>query len=315
MTQLVRVDDTRELATQAPDIALRFVVSMDQLRSQLEQLERFKQQIMVRGVDYGVIPNTPKPTLLKPGAEKLSTAFGLTPAFTNVRCVEDWDNGLFAYTECCTLTSRHSGLIVASASGSCNSLERRFRRRDSDAVYELVNTVLKMAQKRALVAAVLIATGGSGTWTQDIEDMEPDQNMVVRDSHALWKRWLQRVGEAQDKGIRAPNLKLPIAYAALESAGIKLAEQIKKRDAELASQDAARADGKAKHDAAEEQIASVKHPLMDELAGLIHALRAGGMTSNDLEQFHVELPAPASRVREMIDAAQDAVAHAMEEPR
>jgi len=35
---------------------------------------------------------------------------------------------------------------------------------------ELVNTVLKMAQKRALVAMVLIATGASDYFTQDIDD-------------------------------------------------------------------------------------------------------------------------------------------------
>ncbi len=37
--------------------------------------------------------------------------------------------------------------------------------------YELVNTVQKMAQKRALVAAVLVGTGASQFFTQDVEDM------------------------------------------------------------------------------------------------------------------------------------------------
>ena len=37
--------------------------------------------------------------------------------------------------------------------------------------FELVNTIQKMAQKRALVAAVLIGTGASQFFTQDVEDM------------------------------------------------------------------------------------------------------------------------------------------------
>jgi predicted RNA-binding Zn-ribbon protein involved in translation (DUF1610 family) len=40
-------------------------------------------------------------------------------------------------------------------------------------VAELDNTILKMADKRALVAATLIATGCSDIFTQDIEDMSP----------------------------------------------------------------------------------------------------------------------------------------------
>ena len=40
----------------------------------------------------------------------------------------------------------------------------------NDDVFTLVNTLDKMAQKRALVAAVLVATGASAYFTQDVED-------------------------------------------------------------------------------------------------------------------------------------------------
>lgn len=224
MTQTT--DRPMQLATQEGpvDIVTRFVVSMDDLRHQLRQLEEFKRDIMIDGVDFGIIPGTPKPTLLKPGAEKLSLAFGLAPTFDTATSIEDWERGLFFYDERCTLTSRRTGQVVASANGSANSREPRYRWRDAKPAclncgkdlrrsrnpdgnrsepgwycwaktggcgatfpaaqitgptgrienpepFELVNTIKKMAQKRALVAAVLIATGGSGIWTQDIEDM------------------------------------------------------------------------------------------------------------------------------------------------
>ena len=35
--------------------------------------------VMVKGQDYGVIPGTAKPTLLKPGAEKLAEYYGYAP--------------------------------------------------------------------------------------------------------------------------------------------------------------------------------------------------------------------------------------------
>lgn len=42
-------------------------------------------------------------------------------------------------------------------------------------VFDLENTILKMADKRALVAATLIATGCSDIFTQDMEDVPPAQ--------------------------------------------------------------------------------------------------------------------------------------------
>jgi hypothetical protein len=41
-------------------------------------------------------------------------------------------------------------------------------------ISDIINTVEKMAQKRALIAAVLIATGISGMFTQDLEDLQPE---------------------------------------------------------------------------------------------------------------------------------------------
>jgi hypothetical protein len=45
----------------------------------------FTKKVMQRDKDYGVIPGTNKPTLLKPGAEKLCTLFGLRPDFESRR--------------------------------------------------------------------------------------------------------------------------------------------------------------------------------------------------------------------------------------
>lgn len=188
----------------------------------------FVKQAMTRDVDYGIIPGTQKNTLLKPGAEKLNTLFGLAPRFIEVKSVEDWTgadhNGepFFYYWQKCQLL--RDGVIVGEGDGSCNSWEKKYRFRSSERlcpncgkpaiikgkeeygggwlcfekkggckskfkiddpaiadqvtgqvanpeIADQVNTLLKMAQKRALIAATLLAVNASEFFTQDLEDM------------------------------------------------------------------------------------------------------------------------------------------------
>jgi hypothetical protein len=193
------------------------------------ELVGFVKQIMKEGVDYGKIPGAgDKPTLLKPGAEKLTTFFGLSPSFLLAGSEEDWDgvnhNGepFFYYRYRCELY--RMGNLIAGGEGSCNSHESKYRYRKGERVCpecgasaiikgkaeygggwlcfgkkggcgakfkegdtaiesqetgrilnadvaDQVNTFQKMAQKRALIAATLLAVNASEFFTQDVEDM------------------------------------------------------------------------------------------------------------------------------------------------
>lgn len=217
------------------------------------------KKLMVESTDYGVIPGTDKPTLLKPGAEKLCTLFGLSPEFILEEIIEDWsgkEHGgepLFYYRYKARLTK--NGIIIGEGIGSCNSWESKYRYRwlsedrvpsnldksklvkrggaiaepefaidkaetsgrygkpaeywqrfrsaieagiarrvqkpkkdggtmpaweiDSSEyripnpdIADIVNTVQKMAQKRALIAGVMIATNASEFFTQDLDDFQ-----------------------------------------------------------------------------------------------------------------------------------------------
>jgi hypothetical protein len=123
---------------------------------------------MVENIDYGVIPGTKKPTLLKAGAEKLCRLFSLRPSYELIHFVTDFDKPLFHYHYRCTLV--RSGEMVGQGDGCCNSREKKY---DSQKykIYDLTNTICKMAQKRALVAAVLSSCGASEFFTQDLETM------------------------------------------------------------------------------------------------------------------------------------------------
>ncbi|BAZ47066.1 hypothetical protein NIES4102_42150 (plasmid) [Chondrocystis sp. NIES-4102] len=127
---------------------------------------RFVKTQMVENIDYGVIPSTSKPTLLKPGAEKLCRLFSLRPSYELIHFVTDFDKPLFHYHYRCTLVRQ--GEMVGQGDGSCNSKEKKYDCQKYK-IFDLTNTICKMAQKRALVAAVLSSCGASQFFTQDLE--------------------------------------------------------------------------------------------------------------------------------------------------
>jgi hypothetical protein len=141
-------------------------------------LQEFVRDQMVDGEDYGVIPGTgSKPTLLKPGAEKLNAIFGLAPILEITNRVEDWDAGFVAYEVKVTLLNKRTTNVEAEGVGACNSRERKYKNQDAA---NIANTILKMAKKRALIDATLSATRASGLFTQDLEDMDMDRDATQR---------------------------------------------------------------------------------------------------------------------------------------
>lgn len=147
--------------------------TVDLAAQNLKQMYALARKVMRHGVDYDTIPGTPKPSLLKPGAERLLQFFGLGHEVECVSKVEDWEKGFFFYHYRVKITHpNHPGFVVAECEGSANSKEKKYRNQDP---YTIVNTLQKMAIKRALVGATLQATGASGLFTQDVEDMELNQ--------------------------------------------------------------------------------------------------------------------------------------------
>jgi hypothetical protein len=74
-------------------------------------------------------------------------------------------------------------------------------------VIGLKNTIMKMAQKRAFVGAILLATGASEYFTQDIEDMEFGGRIYSDDNHiedAVVIEEVKNEAPQQQKGKKAP---------------------------------------------------------------------------------------------------------------
>ena len=203
----------------------RYELEVEDVIAQVQKIQRVMEAVMKEGEHYGKIPGTDKPTLLKPGAEKLCLTFRLDPQYVAVH-IEDGKH--LTVTSTCTLWHIASGQRMGSGMGSCSTKESKYAYRhakrkcpkcgaeqinrskfpkrgaepgyychakfggcgaefaaDDQAIIgqiigrvanedlaDTYNTILKMANKRALVAAVLNVTAASDIFTQDLEDTD-----------------------------------------------------------------------------------------------------------------------------------------------
>ena len=201
-------------------------MSPESMMRQVDLIQQVMKRTMKEGEHYGIIPGCQKPSLLKPGAEKLSLTFRLAPSYEIFQI--DLPGGHRESRLTCTLTHIPTGQIFGQGVGTCTTMESKYRFRkaeqkcpkcgqeaiikgkkeygggwlcfkkkggcgekfqDGDPAIEnqdmgriehdnpadYYNTVLKMGKKRAHVDAVLTATAASDIFTQDVEDMEPEQ--------------------------------------------------------------------------------------------------------------------------------------------
>lgn len=146
------------------------VLAPEEAQALVQQVVELQRSVLRQGVDYDRIPGTPKPTLLKPGAERLLQFFGLGHHMELLSTDTDDKGRPFGFFYRCTVTkTMHDGqvVVVSSCDGYCGRDESKWKSAP-------LNTILKMAQKRALVGACLTATATSGLFTQDIEDYDRD---------------------------------------------------------------------------------------------------------------------------------------------
>lgn len=169
----------------------------------------FLKNNMTEGIhnDYAVIPGTQQRSLLKPGAEKLLDLHGYYASFILTAEKEAPEIGLYAYTYRCDIKQKGSNILVGQCEGDCSTHESKYRfewrtldklppNTNPDSLqqknfgkdgekpwikYQVIidnpadkrNTVRKMAQKRALIGATVLATATSDLFTtKDPDDDE-----------------------------------------------------------------------------------------------------------------------------------------------
>src|SRR6185437_15053235 len=115
---------------QDSDLLLTPLMDIQTAQSRLEEFQRFVRMYLHEDEDYGKIPGTPKPTLYKPGADKLCDIYGLADTYVVTNRTEDWERNLFDYEIECRLISKRTGQLVSSGFGSCNSFEAKYHWRE-----------------------------------------------------------------------------------------------------------------------------------------------------------------------------------------
>lgn len=172
------------------------------IQTMLSLLESLQNTVMKRGIDYDVIYGTPKPTLLKPGAELIVRVFNLVPHSMITNRIERLDQEIpyFQYDAECRLCNKYHAYL-GNGLGSCNSGEPSYAYRwvfqkdlsdelkerknelessvlngqisyriqsSRNDIFGAVNAIQKRAKKRSFVDAVLGITGVSRIFTQDL---------------------------------------------------------------------------------------------------------------------------------------------------
>lgn len=165
--------------------------TVDSAIEQRKLLSQFVQSQLRKGVDYGVIPGTSKDTLYKPGAEKFAKLFNLTKKIELTDKEVNRHENFAMFTYRATIFHGPSGKEIAQLEASCNSQEKKYQERrkytgkgkefvmEETPICDVLNTLQKMAQKRAFVGAVIEACGASDFYTQDIDDPEDAQAVGV----------------------------------------------------------------------------------------------------------------------------------------
>lgn len=106
------------------------------VRRQVNLIQEVMKEVMLEGQHYGKIPGCGnKPTLLKPGAEKLSMVFRLRPVMNNHGdiIIEKLDNNHREVTVYCHIMDI-SGNELATGIGSCSTMESKYRYRGGEKI-------------------------------------------------------------------------------------------------------------------------------------------------------------------------------------
>ena len=199
---------TSEIQVYASEIKNPQPLSIEDVRKNTKLVKQILREAMVDKVDFGLIPGCgDKPSLFKPGAEKLMLLFKLG-AFPEVTDLSTPD--AIRYLVKTKIVHLPSDTVLGIGVGDCSSDEDKYKWRatvcdeEFDSLPEerkrlkwkkgwndkpaasvkqvrtnpadISNTVLKMAKKRSMIDAVISATAASDILTQDLEEDAIQEN-------------------------------------------------------------------------------------------------------------------------------------------
>ena len=104
-------------------------MSVQNVKDQITKIQDLMASVMKVDEHYGIIPGTgKKPSLLKPGAEKVCFIFRLEPEYKIER--HELAGGHREFEITCILRKIGSGEKVGEGVGSCSTMETKYRYRN-----------------------------------------------------------------------------------------------------------------------------------------------------------------------------------------
>lgn len=250
---------------------------LEDMKAKIALVNQFFKDIMDKDIDFGIIPGTPKPSLYQPGADKLCALYNLAKTIVDKNENKNFETGHYDVTVRVRLIHRGSNIVAGELEGSCSTMESKYRYRwvserdipkgidkdslvfkeydgqygpykkyriENDDLYSQWNTVLKMAIKRAYVGATLCATGLSGIFSQEEDELdawidgeEPPPNGKPKGNGQQQRQQSQRQNHGQRQGNANPGNRASNQRVATEKQ-IGAIFTIIKRQHNLTDQDA-----------------------------------------------------------------------------
>lgn len=210
-------------------------LSVDAVVQRVNIIREIIQKVLVRDVDYGIIPGCgDKPSLYKPGAEKIAMTFQLHPRY-KVKAIRS--EKAIVFSVMCKLYDNNEKFMGAGVGEASTEEDKWLWRKTSKQEWEKTpeenrriksykefnamqvkaspasqaNTVLKMSKKRAFCDAVISACCGSEFVTTYDEDSIDADAVVVDDL-------VEKIPKVDTKNIVLPPVK---AIDAAESARLR----------------------------------------------------------------------------------------------
>lgn len=187
-------------------------LSARERQAQINIIQELMRNNMKDKTHYGIVPGCNKPSLWKPGAELIAMTLRIAIDHEPIDLSGSDD---VRYRMRAIATSQIDQRFLGAAYGECWSLEQKYmwreavvqkewdetsvdRRREKyektktkegyAVVYQvrthapdIVNTILKMAQKRAGIAVILLVTAASDIFSQDLEDLPREMADAISD--------------------------------------------------------------------------------------------------------------------------------------
>lgn len=107
-----------------------YAMNVETVTRQVNMIQEIMRAVMKEGEHFGVIPGCQKPSLYKPGAEKLNMTFRLRPEYDVRRT--DLPGAHREYEVVCTLFHIPTGQVVGQGVGSATTMEGKYRFRGGE---------------------------------------------------------------------------------------------------------------------------------------------------------------------------------------